>query len=194
MIASALGYRWRMTMRTRSVMGLAAFALILASCAQSTPSPSAPPPPLLAEANDAEYKLVISSSQAVWDVDEAIQVAAQLSYSGPEREIASSAGGVISFSVEEVGGSRKMEAIRDAACASWSIGRGLPITAAYQKSGGINPGEPNEAFYGEFFEDPLFHLPSGEWKITAFAQFKTGPGCRGGRDVDLRASLVIPVE
>jgi hypothetical protein len=179
-----------MTTRAWSVMGPAALALMLASCAQSTPSP----PPLLGEAHDAEYRLVISSSQAVWGAGDAIQVAAQLSYTGPERDIASSAGGVIGFSVDEVGGSRKMEGIRDAACASWSIGRGLPITAAYQQSGAINPGEQNEAFYTEFFEDPLFHLPSGHWKITAFAQFRTGPGCRGGREVDLRASLVITVE
>ena len=192
MTVSAGGYCSRMTTRTRSVIGLAALALVLASCMQSTPSPSAQPP-LLAESHDAEYRLVISSSQAVWGEDEAIQIAAQLSYSGPQREISGSGSGVIGFSVEEVGGSRKMQGIRDAACTSYSISRGQPITTAYQKSGAIDPGEPNEAFYRQFFADPLFHLPSGEWKITAFAQFTTGPGCGEGREVDLRASLVIAV-
>ena len=85
-----------------------------------------------------------------------------------------------------------MDAIRDAAGFTYTIGPDQPITTQYQKSGAIDPGEPNEAFYEAFFADPLFHLPAGSWRVEAWTQLFVG-GC-DGRRVELRASLLLTVQ
>lgn len=173
-----------------------ALAVALMGCSQPTVSPSIQAAPLRAEAMDAEFKLVIASPQAIWPTGDAITVRAELSYLGaqPSATVYGAAGGVIGFSVEEVKGDRRMEAIRDLACKSYTIGQGHPIATPYIKSGAINPGEPNEAFYRDFFADPLFRLPAGAWRVTAWASLITEPRCGEGRQVDLRASLLINVE
>ena len=81
------------------------------------------------------------------------------------------------------------------ACFDYTIGPDQPIKTPYIKSLGINPGEPNEAFYLNFLDDPLFRLPPGSWHVTAWASLVTGgPELCDGRQVDLRASLLIIVE
>lgn len=185
-----------MTTHGRLAIASIALAVTVIGCSQSTTSPSREASALRGEARDREFTLVITSPQATWPEGEAIQVQAELSYEGPlpVTTIWSSGGGVIGFSVEEVNGDRKMDAIREASCAPYTIGQGQPITTPYIKSGAINPGEPNEAFYRDFFEDPLFRLPPGSWRITAWASLNTGPDCGGGRAVDLRASLLVLVQ
>ena len=170
-------------------------ALALVGCSQPTVSPFILAAPLRGEASDPEFTLVITSPLAVWPEGEAIEVEAELSYLGdlPTLTIASAAGGVIGFSVIERNGDRRMVAVRDAACVEYSIGPGQPITTQYIKSGAINPGEQNEAFYTEFFADPLFRLPPGSWRVEAWALLYTEPAC-GGLSVDLRASLLITVQ
>jgi hypothetical protein len=173
-----------------------AISIALAACAPATASPTGGALPLRNEVHDPEFTLVITSPRATWKENEAIQVQAELSYRGALQTttIYSSGGGVIGFSVEEVNGDRKMDAIRDASCAKYTIGQGQPITTPFAKSGAINPGEPNEAFYREFLADPLFHLPAGRWRVTAWALLYTGPDWCGGREEDLRAALLITVQ
>lgn len=176
----------------RSPVVALAFVSVLAACGAPASSVSAP---ASAEARDADFILVITSPADQWAVGQAIEVEARLSYVGPGEEettIWSSVGGVISFEVVELTGRRRMDAIRDAACARYSISHAKPIKTLYRKSGEINPGGPDEAFYREFFDDPLFRLPSGRWRITAWASLAVQE-C-GGRQVDLRASLTITVK
>lgn len=177
----------------RGTTALVTAAVVLSGCSQAAASPSAEALPLRGEARDPEFTLVITSPQANWPAEEAIEVQAELTYSGPLQvaTIFSAVGGVIGFSVVEVNGERTMDAVRDAACATYTISQGDPITTPYRKSGEINPGEPNEAFYRDFFADPLFRLPAGSWRVTAWAVLSVGD-C-GGRKVELQASLLITV-
>lgn len=175
--------------RTASV-ALSVLAIVLAAC--NAPSQSGSPP-AVGEARDPEFVLVISTPQEVWEAADVIDVQATLSYIGAkaETEVWSSVGGVVAFEVIELSGDRRMDAIRDLACARYLISPGQPVSSAYVKSVGIDPGEPNEDFYRQFFADPLLHLPKGKWRIGAWASFAVGE-C-GGRQVDLRASLSITV-
>lgn len=179
----------------RGVNAFVAAAVVLGGCSQATALPSIQAAPLRGEARDPEFTLVITSPQAAWSVGDAIEVQAELSYDGAMSvvTIGSAIGGVIAFTVVEVNGDRRMDAVRDAACAPYTIGPDHPITTPYLKSGGINPGEPNEAFYRDFFADPAFRLPPGAWRVTAWANLATGPDC-GRPVVDLRATLLITVE
>lgn len=172
-------------------------ALGLIGCSQPTVSPVVQAAPLRGEARDPEFTLAITSPEAVWLADDSIEVQAQLSHIGalPVVTIGSAAGGVIGFSVVEVNGDRRMDAVRDMACFDYTIGPDKPIRTPYIKSGGINPGEANEAFYRNFFDDPLFRLPPGAWHVTAWASLVTGgPELCRGRQVDLHASLLITVQ
>ncbi len=183
-----------MMVRARPAAGLMALAIALIGCAEVSSTPSVAAAPLRGEARDGEFTLVITSPQAAWSIDEAITVQAQLTYGGavPTLEISSAAGGVIGFSVFELTGNRRMDAIRDAACFPYTIGPDQPIITPYIKSGEINPGDSNEAFYKDFFADPLFHLPAGSWRVEAWAQLYVA-GC-DGRRVELRASLLLTVQ
>jgi len=184
-----------MTPFVRHLTAAAVLTITILGCTLSEASPSVQAASLRGEARDAEFTLVIHSPQAIWSAAEEITVQAELSYTGTSQELAigGAIGGVIAFSVEEVTGDRRMDAIRDAACARYTIGPDRPITSPYIKSGVFNPGEPNEAFYREFFDDPLFRLPTGTWRVTAWAALAIGPDC-GGRQVDLRAPLLITVQ
>ena len=137
----------------------------------------------------------MSTPKATWSAEEAIDVGASLAYLGGQAEatLFGSGDGVLFFSSEEVNGDRKMEAGWRESCGPHTIGPQQPITTAYRKSGGWVPEDPNAAFYQAFFADPLFHLPRGQWKITALATFSFGNGCGQGRKVDLSASFTITV-
>lgn len=191
---SSVDYRRQMTTRGLRAILFLALAMTLVGCTQPTVSPFIQAAPLRGEASDGQFTLVIASPHAAWQAGEAIDVQAELSYREAllPATIGSSVGGVIGFSVLEVNGDRRMEAVRDAACAQYAIAPDRPITAPYVTSGAINPGEPNEAFYIEFFADPLFRLPAGTWRVEAWALLYTGPEC-GGDEVDLRASRLITV-
>jgi len=164
---------------------------VLAGCAAgpwASPTPSA-------VTQDAEFVLAISTPKHEWASNEAIEVQATLSITLTRPEASSviwgSGGGIIAFEVVELTGTRRMDAVRDASCVRYSVSPSTPIEAPYAKSGTIDPGDPNEAFYRDFFNDPLFHLPAGRWRITAWASLTVGE-C-GGRPVDMRASLEITV-
>jgi hypothetical protein len=180
----------------RHVTACVALALALSGCSQSPVSPLAETTPLRGEASDAEFTLVITSPEGFWPAGEAINVQAELSYRGPLQEmaVAGSGSGVVGFSVDEVGGNRKMEAAWDDVCRHYAIRLGQPTTTPFRKSGGWTAEDPNAGFYQQFFSDPLFRLPPGSWRITAQASFRTGPDCGGGRLVDMHASLLITVQ
>ena len=183
-----------MTILGRRALAFAALSVAAIGCSQ--PLTASPPAQALrGEAIDPEFTLVNTSPKATWRVEEAIVVQAELAYRGalPELTIGGSGGGLIGFSVRELGGDRRMDAVREADCSFFTISPGQPITSSYRKSGTIDPGEPNEGFYRQFFADPLFHLPAGSWQVEAWAQLNVGPECRG-RTVDLRASLLIIVQ
>jgi hypothetical protein len=128
--------------------------------------------------SNGEFRLAIHSSRPVWRTDEAIQVGAILSYRLDEATtLRGSGSGLIGFSLEELTGDRRMGAAYNSDCASHLISWDDPIVAPYAKSGGFSPDDPDAAFWEAFFADPEFHLPPGQWRITAETSLDNGPDC-----------------
>ena len=72
-----------------------------------------------------------------------------------------------------------MEPVWTADCASRRLDPGTPIKAAIKTSGSVSADQPDAAFYGAFLADPQFHLPAGDWDISAVASFLEGSDCTG---------------
>ncbi len=150
---------------------------------------------LRAEDRDSGFVLTITSPRQVWAVDEPIVVDAEFAYLGPgERKVfGPGPGSHIGFSVIELTGHRRMEAIWLLACASWTMNR-APLSTPLIKSGGWDANDPDAAFYQLFVDDPEFRLPVGRWEVAADAPFSLGPDSCGGQSVNLHASLTLIVQ
>ena len=59
-------------------------------------------------------------------------------------------------------------------CAIHVLATDRPILSPITKSGGYSDDQPDAPFYRAFFADRLVHLPTGEWDITAVAEFAEG--------------------
>jgi hypothetical protein len=147
-------------------------------------------------ARDPEWVLTIGSPQSRWSVGDAIVVEAELRYIGPAEgtEYFGSGSGPLAFGLEEVGGTRKVYGASTLDCARHEIRPDTPLVVPYAKSGGFSGEDPNAAFYTEFLEDPLLHLPHGQWVVGVNASLSMPPDCGEGRSVDLRASITLSVE
>jgi hypothetical protein len=170
-----------------------AIAAVLALCACAGPTVF---PDGLArdEAHEGDFRLVIESPRATWRSGEPIELAASLTYNGPQSELPlhGSGAGPIAFMVEEVDGTRKMEATWRLDCAPHPIRRGVPLAKVYAKSGGYTPDDPNVDFYRSFFDDPVFRLPPGRWRVTAIALFDPGETCTA-HPIELTASVTLDI-
>jgi hypothetical protein len=182
------------------VAGLLTVAAVLAACGgeidHPTSAPTAAPETARAEAQDRDFVLVLESASERWLASDDIEVSATLTYvgEGTGTDYWASGQGPIAFGVREIGGTREMGAVRTMDCVPYQIAADHPLTVPYRKSGGIDPGEPNEPFYQSFFADPAFQLPAGRWEITADLALVLSPGCGEGREVRLQAALTIVVE
>ncbi len=138
----------------------------------TAPSPAAPTP---AQATDTQgpYRLVFELPQTDWHTADSITGTATLSFVG--------AGGVdyvawddrpLYFSIEEVGGSRRIVGmILSTECGGHHLDAADPVTSPITKAGSYTMNGPDSDFYRSFFDDPLLHLPAGDWTITAIASF-----------------------
>jgi hypothetical protein len=177
------------------LVGMAALAACSRSGEPGTAALSPAPVTVRAEARDDRFELVLESAQEAWRAGDPIDVRATLTYLGEEDGIdyAASGGGAIAFSVREIGGTRLMDAIRTDDCVPYTISAAEPLVVQYQKSGAIDPGEPNEAFYQSFFADPVFSLPVGRWEVTALMELYV-PTCERDAETHLEAALTLVVE
>jgi hypothetical protein len=154
---------------------------------QHAPAPSA-------FTTSGDFRLLIESSRPVWRTSEAIQVSSTLSYFGSPATttLRGSGSGLIGFSLEELTGDRQMGAAYNSDCAPHAIGVDDPIVTPYQKSGGFSPDDPDAAFWEAFFADPEFHLPPGQWRITAETSFDNGDDCTAS-PTRITAAIVLTV-
>lgn len=168
-------------------------AATLGACGTVGAPNASDPEPRPAIVQDGEFQLEIVAPRLEWSADEPIEVTATLRYLGAadKIQIGGSGAGPIAFGVYELGGTRRMEALINADCAPHELAPNEPIVAAYTKSGGWVPDDPNIAFYEAFFADPEFRLPPGRWQVEAWSRF--GSGDCGGRQVDMRASVILTV-
>ncbi len=109
--------------------------------------------------------------RTTWSTSEAIDGTASLNVSKP-TEVGGSGEGLLGFSIIEIGGlGRHIDGGWRLDCQPYQLDPTKPVTSPIRKSGGYSPGASGADFYASFFADPLLHLPTGDWTITAIASF-----------------------
>ncbi|MEK6720256.1 MAG: hypothetical protein AABZ33_06235 [Chloroflexota bacterium] len=167
----------------------------------STPAASPSPRPtdgetVSAETVDGRFRLVLELPKTVWTTEESISGEARLEYAGPAAtRLHGSGSGLISFGAREGLGTRWLTPGWDTTCAAYEISRDRPQVSPLTKSGAWGADDPNADFYREFFADPLYRLPAGEWYITAYASFSEGDCGVPAHELEMtiRIRVVAPV-
>jgi hypothetical protein len=135
------------------------------------------------------FRVTFDVPRTVWRTTESITAVAKLEFEGTgATEIGVPHGGPFGFAFSEVNGTRQMEPIFLESCNPQSLRAGAPLTSGLAKTGA--PVGPDASFYAQFLADPLYHLPPGDWDLTAVASF--GVGC-GGQGFVARATVRIQV-
>jgi hypothetical protein len=180
----------------KRIVAVGLIGLVVAGCGLGT-APSTPdqPPPIVVEARDGEFVLRMSASKPRYAAGEPIQLVTQVVYLGPQDElgISHSGGGPIHVNLEQLDGPFDPGSASDAACARSIIKSGVPVEAAYQKTGAWSGDDPMKPQYQAFFGDPLVRLPAGTYRFSAMADFYVGD-CGAGAAHGINASLTIAVE
>jgi photosystem II stability/assembly factor-like uncharacterized protein len=193
-----LGFAWPELRRPRtavSLLGLTA-TIVLASgllLVVANRGGQAAAGPSQAVDTKGQFQLTFDVPRTDWHTGDSITGEATLSYLGSGGVgIGSSGGGPIGFLFDEVGGSRHMGGAWTSNLVMRQLYAGKPITSPIGKSGAFTGEDPNAAFYRSFFNDPLVHLPAGDWTISAIAEFQTGSTTAPDHH-SLRASVLIHV-
>lgn len=188
--------RWsprQVARRTAPALVIGLIAIWLTGCAPKIETIPGDPTPAHAEARDGAFKLAFDLPKRTWAADEAIQGTAALALvDGVAQDLGRSGMGVFGFGFTSTDGSHDMGPVSTADCAPDRLVAGVPMISAIRKSGGFSRDQPDAAFVGSFLSDPLVHLPPGDWKIVAFADFVEGQGCSGASH-HLQAQVVIHV-
>jgi hypothetical protein len=182
------------------------FAVLLAACSTPapTPAPSAPPDPTVipmpvvtagpATVSDADgpFQLELQLPRTSFSASEPVTGQAVLSTTdGKDAAVAGSGSGLVHFSYEEIGGTRRMGAAWTDDCTPWTIPADDPLATDLRPAGDWSEDDPNAAFYKAFATAPNVRLPLGAWIITATASF-LGPGCTMPVH-DLEASTLVVI-
>jgi hypothetical protein len=153
--------------------------LAVGCAAGPTPTPIAAQPGH-AEAGQGRFRLTFDLPTTSWSAREPIQGTASLEVLGNTgADIGGSGTGLFGFGFVEVGGRRHLEPGFTADCRAYRLEVGHPTVSPIVKSGGFASDDPDAAFYRAFFQDPLVHLPTGQWQIVAVASFVEGRDCSG---------------
>ena len=148
--------------------GLAiATALLVVACS-TEPSPAASPPTVVAQ--DQGFVLVMAVPTDHVAEGQAIDVRTTLTWTGPapKATIWGSGMGPVGFLYEELTGrKRSLGGVMTSDCAQHLYDRGAVTRIPVAKSVAWSADDPDAAFYREFSQDPLLHLPAGRWRITA---------------------------
>jgi hypothetical protein len=183
---------------------LTLLVIVLAVAACGGPAPSGTPAQTdeatleattaVAHATDIEGRFVLTFElpRATFTSTDAITATATLGTTdGRDAGIVASGGGPLGFSFTEIGGTRQMGFGMTDDCVRYTIGAQAPITSGIRRSGGWGSGDPNAAFYQQFFADPEVHLPAGTWDIAAVAVFAEAT-C-GGIQRNLSATIRVTI-
>jgi hypothetical protein len=171
-----------------------ALCLVLAACgpSQPTPAPSAQPGARAAQLQ-APYLVTLELPRDTWKAGEPITGAATLSLvQGADADVGGAGGGLLAFEYASVDGVHHVEPVSDAACATYHLVGGVPMTTQLSHSGAFYPEQPDFEFNRAFITAPDVRLPAGDWKITAIASFVEGQGCSGASRT-IKATVTVHI-
>jgi hypothetical protein len=182
--------------RLTSLLGL---GLLVAACASPAPpstaaaaAPSAVAPGARAVDTSGPFTLVLELPTDTWAAGEPITGEARLQVADGDGLIYGSGGGPLAFGYLELTGHREMGPAMTSDCARHRLGVDTPITSPLRKAGGWSDDDPDAAFYRDFVTGPDIRLPSGDWLVTASADFLAGKDCSGAA-VHLEAPIVLHI-
>jgi len=162
---------------------IAIVAIAFSACASPAPSPTASAPSsqaLSSVSTDGPFRLELVLSRLDWKAGEPMEGSVILSFDGSAPTTIYGSGSVINFAYAEVGGTRKVEPVWTADCATHTLDPATPISEPLGKSGAASEGDPATAWLHSFILAPDVELPAGTWDVTALAYFSEGEGCSGG--------------
>lgn len=134
--------------------------------------------PVVVARTEGNYRLTFTVPKAAWHVSETIVGEATIGIIDGDEAVISGAENVFGFELARVGGP-VFRPVWPASCKAHVIRSDRPLSFSIEKSGTIDPLDPNAQFYREFLTDPEIRLPAGEWRITAIAQMHEGAECEG---------------
>ena len=135
--------------------------------------------PGMATAEDASFRLELTTPQATYSPADAIEPVARMTYLGPRAaETIFHAAYPIGFRIEEVGGPRLMGGGMDQPCLRTELAKGGSAVLPFAKAG--SPDDPKQGFDRAWYEDPVLRLPVGHWRIVAYLDVFIGD-CGGER-------------
>jgi hypothetical protein len=138
------------------------------------------------------FAFVFAIDRATVHPTDAITGTATLTLLSPGVVTLTGASDFVGFEFAEIGGNqRHVVPESQGDCGTHVVTQPDGIVTPITKSGGGAAG-PNSDWYRQFLQDPVVHLPVGEWDITAIATFADGRACIG-QSYDLRATVRVHV-
>ena len=172
------GRRWL----ARLLIGVVAAVVLVAVgglVLRTEPPPTGPGSPVGATAEDASFRLVLTTPRTTYSTEDAIEPVATMTYLGPRAaETVFHAAYPIAFRIEEVGGPRLMGGAMDQPCLRTELAKGGSAVLPFAKAG--SPDDPTQGFDRAWYEDPVLRLPAGTWRIVAYLDVFIGD-CGGER-------------
>jgi hypothetical protein len=153
--------------------------------------------PVIDEHDDGTFRLAPEASQGRYRAGQVIEVAATLTYRGPDAttEARGPGTGLIGFGVESDDPSIRIGPAFTTDCAPWHLTRDEGADYPFVKSGGHGEDEPLAPFYRSDVDTPELRLPAGTWAIFAGGSFYSGDGCGEAFPLhELTASVTVIVE
>ena len=184
---------WRITATlSASTGGCAGTEHPLAVTNEITVTQAAPnADPVVREVDDGVFRLRLSTPHGIYGPTDPIEPVATVTYLGPNpTETMWHAASPVYFTIDEVGGDRRMDGAMPAPCLHTEIQKASPIDYAFRKSGTTRFG-----FDAAWYADPVLRLPVGVWRIRAALAVETTDGsdtCGGiGHGLELDNVIVV---
>jgi hypothetical protein len=176
----------------RSIGALTVVVLVVVGglALRSASPATSPGGPVVATAEDANFRLVLTTPRSTYTTNDAIEPVATVTYLGPNAtETMFHAMYPVGFRIEEVGGVRNMGGGMDQPCKSTELAKGGSDALPFGKAG--SPDEPTAGFDIDWYQDPVLRLPVGTWRIIAYLDIQLDK-C-GGEPHQLTVENVVHV-
>jgi hypothetical protein len=158
----------------------------VAACAGVVPVPAAP---VVGEASDEAFLLVVRSPSDRYPAGQPIEVFAEVLYQGPKNvERVFHASSPVGWQIVQLDGDAVMGGGMDLPCLSTDFANNRPRRYDFEKAGVVEDVQP---FNRAWFEDPALRLPRGRWRFVATLDVALGE-C-GGEPHSLKAHIDLLV-
>jgi hypothetical protein len=171
---------------------LALVLVLLVSACGGGATPLGTPDPASATTTQGRFALAFTIERSTVHPSDTVVGAATLTLLTPGGASVTGSSDMVTFEFAEVGGAgRDVVPAAPSDCALHFVTSSGGVVTPIAKSGAVVDG-PNADWYRQFLQDPLVHLPAGDWDVTAIATFVDGRGCSGA-PYDLRATVRVHV-